>query len=167
MKISLIVAKAWNNVIGKDNQLPWRLSSDLQLFKTKTTGHPIIMGRKTYESLGKPLPNRISIVVTRNLQFKVPDGHYVVHALEDAIQLCISKKFDQVFIIGGAEIYRQAIPYCDELLITEVQAHPEGDAFFPDIDQDQWAKVSEVHFQKDENNDYSFNFITYKKTIGE
>jgi dihydrofolate reductase len=124
----------------------------------------MIMGRKTFESLGKPLPKRTSIVVTRNPDYTVPEGHFVVHSLEDAIQLCISQKYDQVFVIGGAEIYRQAIPYCDELLITEVLAHPDGDAFFPDIDLNQWKNTSEVHFQKGEKNDHSFNFITYKKS---
>jgi dihydrofolate reductase len=166
LKISLIVAKASNNVIGKDNQLPWRLYTDQQLFKSKTTGHPIIMGRKTFESLGRTLPNRISIVITRNPDYVVPEGHYVVNSLIEAIQLCISKKFDQVFIIGGAEIYQQSIPYCDELLITEVHAVPEGDAFFPDIDYSQWQKTSEIHFQRNEKNDHSFDFITYKKASG-
>ena len=163
MKISIIVAKSLNNVIGKDNQLIWRLSSDMKLFKSKTTGHPIIMGRKTYESMGKPLPNRTSIVITRNKDFQLPEGHYVVHSLEESIQLCISRKFDQVFIIGGAEIYQQALNICDELLVTEINSLLEGDAFFPEIDPEIWEKLSEIHFQKDEKNDYDFNFVTYKK----
>ncbi|ERM84551.1 hypothetical protein P872_24340 [Rhodonellum psychrophilum GCM71 = DSM 17998] len=163
LKISIIVAKSLNNVIGKDNQLIWRLSSDMKLFKGKTTGFPIIMGRKTYESMGKPLPNRISIVITRNKEYQLPEGHFVVHSLEEAIQLCISRKFDQVFIIGGAEIYQQALPLCDELLVTEINVELQGDAFFPEIDSEIWERISEVHFQKDEKNDYDFDFVTYKK----
>lgn len=163
MKISIIVAKLLNNVIGKGNQLIWRLSSDMKLFKSKTTGFPIVMGRKTYESMGKPLPNRTSIVITRNKDYQLPEGHFLVHSLEEAIQLCISRKFDQVFIIGGAEIYHQAIPLCDELLVTEINAILEGDVFFPEIDPEKWERISEVQFQKDEKNDYDFNFVTYKK----
>lgn len=162
MKIIIIVAKALNNVIGKDNQLIWRLSADLQLFKSHTTGHHIIMGRKTYESVGKPLPNRTSIVITNNHDFKVPEGHLVVHSLEEAIQFCIGKKLDKVFIIGGAEIYRQALPIADELMVTEVNAMPEGDVFFPEIDQSEWKMVSTTSYLKDEKNEYDFDFVVYK-----
>ncbi|WP_373496402.1 dihydrofolate reductase [Aquiflexum sp.] len=163
MKISIIVAKAKNNVIGKDNQLVWKLSSDLRLFKKLTTGHHIIMGRKTYESVGKPLPNRTSIVITRNEDFKVPEGHFVFHSLEDAIKLCISKNLGQVFIIGGAEIYRQTLPICDELIVTEVDAYPQGDAYFPDIESNKWEEISREHFKKDEKNEYDFDFVIYKR----
>lgn len=163
MKISIIVAKAKNNVIGKDNQLIWRLSADLQLFKSHTTGHHIIMGRKTYESVGKPLPNRTSIVITNNPDFKVPDGHLVAHSLEEAIQICIGKKLDNIFIIGGAEIYRQALPIADELMVTEVYAMPEGDVFFPEIDNNEWKIVSTTSYLKDEKNEYDFDFVVYKK----
>jgi len=163
LKISIIVAKAKNNVIGKDNQLIWKLSSDLRLFKKLTTDHHIVMGRKTYESVGKPLPNRTSIVITRNKDFKLPEGHFVFHSLEEAIQLCIGKNLEQVFIIGGAEIYRQAIPICDELIVTEVDAYPQGDVFFPDIDPDIWKVVSQEHFQKDEKNEYDFDLVIYKR----
>lgn len=163
MKISLIVAKAHNNVIGKDNQLVWRLQSDLKQFKKITTGHHIIMGRKTYESMGKPLPNRISIVITRNKNFEVPEGHHVVHSLEEAIRLCISKNLDQVYIIGGAQIYAESIPMCDEMLITEVDANPEGDAYFPEFSSLEWKKEQSEQFAKDENNEFNFEFITYKK----
>ncbi|SNS50220.1 dihydrofolate reductase [Belliella buryatensis] len=163
MKISLIVAKAENNVIGKDNQLIWRLSSDLKLFKKYTTGHHIIMGRKTYESMGKPLPNRTSIVISRNKDFEVPEGHFLAHSLEEAIQLGISRNLDQVFIIGGAQIYKEAIQFCDEMIITEVQAAPEGDAFFPEFDRKAWKIVHSEHFPKDDKNEYDFNFMIYKR----
>lgn len=157
------MAKAKNNVIGKDNQLIWKLSSDLQLFKKLTTGHHIIMGRKTYESVGKPLPNRTSIVITRNKDFELPDGHYIFHSLEDAVKLCISKNLEQVYVIGGAEIYRQALPICDELIVTQVDAAPEGDVYFPEIDPDKWNVISQEHFQKDEKNEYDFNLVIYKR----
>lgn len=163
MKISIIVAKSLNNVIGKDNQLIWRLSADLQLFKSHTSGHHIIMGRKTYESIGKPLPNRTSIVISRNPDFGVPEGHFVARSLEEAIQICIGKKLDQVFIIGGAEIYRQAVPLADELLVTEVNAVLEGDVFFPEIDKDLWTVVSSNPYKKDEKNQFDFDFVVYKR----
>ena len=163
MKISIIVAKAKNGVIGKDNQLIWRLSADLQLFKSHTTGHHIIMGRKTYESVGKPLPNRTSIVITNNQDFKVPEGHIVAHSLEEAIQLCIGKKLDNVFIIGGAEIYKQALPIADELMVTEVNAMPDGDVFFPEIDKTIWKETSRENFKADENNKYDYSFVTFER----
>jgi dihydrofolate reductase len=163
LKISIIVAKAKNNVIGKDNQLIWRLSADLQLFKSHTVGHHIIMGRKTYESVGKPLPNRTSIVITNNQDFRVPEGHMVAHSLEEAIQICIGKKLDNVFIIGGAEIYQQALPIADELMITEVNAMPEGDVFFPEFDKNEWKIVSTTSYLRDEKNEYDFDFVIYKK----
>jgi len=163
VKKIIIVAKAKNNVIGKDNQLIWKLSDDLKKFKACTTGHYIIMGRKTFESMGKPLPNRVSVVITRNKAYTVPEGHFVAHDLEEAFKICASKNEDKVFIIGGAEIYTQALPYCDELLITEVHASPDGDAFFPIIPQEDWVKISQEHHQKDEKNEYDFDFVTYQK----
>lgn len=163
MKISIIVAKASNNVIGKDNELVWRLSSDLKRFKYLTTGHCIIMGRKTYDSIGKPLPNRTSIVVTKNRDFSLPSGHFVVHSLEEAVQVAIGTGQDLAFIIGGAEIYSQSMEIADELIITEVHANPDGDAFFPEIDQDRWEKISEENFQKDESNQFDFDVVVYKR----
>ncbi|RZS96903.1 dihydrofolate reductase [Cecembia calidifontis] len=163
MKISIIVAKAKNDVIGKDNQLVWKLSTDLKLFKKLTTGHHIIMGRKTYESVGRPLPNRTSVVITRNKNFSLPEGHVVAHSLEEAIQICIGRHLSQVFIIGGADIYKQAMKFADELLVTQVEAYPEGDAFFPKIDPKVWQMVSSEHYEKDQNNQYSFDFVVYKR----
>lgn len=163
MKISIIVAKAKNDVIGKDNQLVWKLSTDLKLFKKLTTGHHIIMGRKTYESVGRPLPNRTSVVITRNKDFSLPEGHVIAYSLEEAIKICIGRHLDEVFIIGGAEIYKQAMKFADELLVTQVDAYPEGDVFFPKIDPKIWQMVSSEHYEKDQNNQYSFDFVVYKR----
>ena len=163
MKISIIVAKAKNNVIGKNNQLAWHLPADLHHFKSTTTGHHVIMGRKTFESMGKPLPNRTSLVITRNKNYSVPDGHHVVHSLDAALEICRSKELEQVFILGGAEIFEMALPIADELIITEVNASPEGDTFFPAVDYGQWEKVSEENVSKDEKNKYDLSFLTYKR----
>lgn len=121
------------------------------------------MGRKTFESIGKPLPNRTSIVITNNPEFSVPEGHFVAHSLEEAIQICIGKKLDQVFIIGGAEIYRQAVPLADEILVTEVNAMLEGDVFFPEINENEWSVVSSNSYKKDDKNQYDFDFVIYKR----
>ncbi|WP_317195542.1 dihydrofolate reductase [Echinicola shivajiensis] len=163
LTVSIIVAKAKNNVIGKDNQLIWKLSADLKHFKNHTTGHYIIMGRKTYESMGKPLPNRTSVVITRNSDYSIPDGHHIVHHLQDALDLAKKNNQDKVFIIGGGEIYKQAIELSDELLVTEVDCSPEGDTYFPNISANKWKVVQKEAFQKDEKNEYDFSFITYKR----
>ncbi|MDN3670206.1 dihydrofolate reductase [Echinicola jeungdonensis] len=163
MIISIIVAKAKNNVIGKDNKLIWRLSSDLKHFKRQTTGHYLIMGRKTYESMGKPLPNRTSIVITRKSEYPIPEGHYIVHGLDEALELAKSKNLEKVFIAGGAEIYEQALPYTHEMIITEVDCAPSGDAFFPKVDWSDWKKVSEEFHPKDEKNEYDSTFLTFKR----
>lgn len=163
MKISLIVAKAKNNVIGKDNGLVWKLSADLRHFKNTTSGHHLIMGRKTFESMDKPLPNRTSIVVTRNENYKVPEGHYTVTDLQEAFELGKQKDLDKIFVTGGGEIYKLSLPYLDEMIITEINASPEGDTFFPEVDWDQWEEESREHFEADEKNEYSFDIVVYKR----
>jgi len=163
VKISIIVAKARNNVIGKDNQLVWKLSGDLQHFKKTTLGHHVIMGRKTFESMGKPLPGRTSVVITRNKDYQVPSPHYVVHSLDEAIDIIEKKGLEHAFILGGAEIFKQALPSTDEMIITEVDASPVGDTFFPAVDYFEWEKVSEERHPKDEKNEYNYTFVTYKR----
>lgn len=163
MKISLIVAKAKNDVIGKDNGLVWKLSSDLRHFKNTTTGHHLIMGRKTFESTEKPLPNRTSVVVTRNENYCVPNGHHVVTDLQEALKVCRLKKLDKIFISGGGEIYKIALPYVDEMIITEVDATPEGDTFFPEVKWENWKEISRESHQADEKNEYGFDIVTYKR----
>jgi dihydrofolate reductase len=163
MKIILIVAKAANQVIGKDNQLIWKLSADLKRFKNLTTGHHILMGRKTYDSLGKPLPNRTHLIITRNPDFQAPDGHYAFSSLEEAIIFCNKIGVENLFIIGGGQIYREALPLCDQLEITEVDATPEGDTLFPEIDPSKWQEIEREEFPADEKNEYPYAFVTYEK----
>ena len=163
MKLSIIVAKARNNVIGKDNQLVWKLSGDLQHFKRTTLGHHVIMGRKTFESMGKPLPSRTSIVITRNKDYQVPSPHHVVHSLDEALKIAENKGLEQAFILGGAEIFKLALPLVHEMIITEVDASPEGDTFFPSVDYSEWEKVSEERRFKDEKNEYDYTFVIYRR----
>ncbi len=163
MQITLIVAKAKNNVIGKDNQLIWKLSADLKRFKNLTTGHYILMGRKTFESLGRPLPNRTHLVITRNPDFEIPEGHHAFSSVEDAFIFCNKLGVEQLFIIGGGQIYQETINTCDVLEITEVEAYPEGDAFLPEIDPTIWIETERESFPANEKNQYPFAFVTYKK----
>ena len=156
--LCLIVAMSENNVIGINNTLPWKLSSDLKHFRQLTSGHPVIMGRNTYESIGKPLPNRQNIIITRNKDYFV-EGCTVVYSLEEAITSVEGK---DAFVIGGANIYQQALEYVDTLYITEVHTHIEGDAFFPMIDTTMWEEVSREFHSSDANNDYDFSFVQYK-----
>ncbi len=163
MKITLIVAKAKNNVIGKDNQLVWKLSTDLKRFKSLTSGHFILMGRKTYESFGKPLPNRTHLIITRNPDYQAPEGHYAFQSVEEAFIFCNKIGIEQLFIIGGGQIYEETINMCDSLEITEVEAKPEGDTFFPEINPKIWKEVERESFPDDEKNEFPFAFVTYEK----
>lgn len=158
-EITIIVAAADNNAIGKDNKLIWHLSDDLKRFKNLTNGHHIIMGRKTFESFPKPLPNRKHVVITRQKNYQVPDGVIVVNNLEDALDA--SKKDKQPFIIGGGDIYKQAMSIADKLEITRVHAKFEADTYFPEINYKNWKEVTKTHHKKDEKHAYDFSFITY------
>jgi dihydrofolate reductase len=139
MRVSLIVAMARNRVIGRNNALPWRLSEDLKRFKAITMGHPIIMGRKTYESIGRPLPGRANVVVTRSEQFEAP-GCTVVRSPQAALDACAGA--DEAFVIGGADIYRAFLDQADRLLVTEIGADFEGDAYFPEFDEARWRETA-------------------------
>ncbi|PKQ43726.1 dihydrofolate reductase [Confluentibacter flavum] len=158
-ELTLIVAAAENNAIGKDNKLIWYLSDDLKRFKTLTNGHHIIMGRKTFESFPKPLPNRTHVVITRQDNYHVPDGVIVVNSLEDALDA--SKNDSQPFVIGGGDIYKQAMTIADKIEITKVHETFEADTFFPEIDTTVWKEIVNTFHQKDENNEYDCSFITY------
>jgi dihydrofolate reductase len=159
--ITIIAAIGNNNELGKGNDLIWHLPADLQRFKKRTTGHAIIMGRNTFESIGKPLPNRRSIIITRNTSYQ-KEGCEIVHSLEDAIKL-IEPQAD-AFIIGGAQIYKEAMEknVVDQLDITKVHQDFEADVFFPTIDSKTWKEVSREDFSPDEKNLYTYSFINYK-----
>ncbi|WP_412561683.1 dihydrofolate reductase [Winogradskyella sp. MIT101101] len=159
-ELTIIVAAGEDNAIGKDNDLIWHLSDDLKRFKKLTSGHHIIMGRKTFESFPKPLPNRTHIVITRQKDYKVPDGVIVVNNLEDAIDA--ARKDNQPFIIGGGEIYKQSINLAEKLEMTRVHStFKNADTFFPEIDDTKWREVSRTTHDADENHKYAFSFITY------
>ncbi|AKD05282.1 dihydrofolate reductase [Pontibacter korlensis] len=159
--IAIVVAAAENNVIGKDNDLIWYLPADLKHFKKLTMGHPMIMGRKTYEAIGKPLPGRTSIVVTSQEDYKA-DGCVVVHSLEAAFAK--AKELDEhVSVIGGANVYEQALPFVDTLYFTRVHHAFEGDAFFPELSEEEWQVVEQEYHEPDERNEYSYTFMTLKK----
>lgn len=162
--INIIVAKAENNVIGNKNQLIWHLPNDLKRFKQLTTGHPIIMGRKTFESIGKPLPNRTNIVITRNTVWTA-EGIVTVHSLEDAIQLA-SRSDSEIFIIGGGNIYQQALKLADVLEVTEVHQDFDGDAHFPEIDLNQWQETFREKHPTDEKHSIEYSFVTYIRKKG-
>ncbi|MEP1258278.1 dihydrofolate reductase [Algoriphagus sp.] len=163
MKISLIAAVAANRVIGQGNDLVWRLPDDFKRFKSITSGHYILMGRKTFESLGKPLPNRTHLVITRNKNYQVPAGHHVFESVEEAFIFCQKKQVDHLYIIGGREIYKQTLSMADELELTEVEASPTGDTYFPAFDKDNWRVTSSEFHPADERHPYAFTYITYKR----
>ncbi|VAV84459.1 Dihydrofolate reductase [hydrothermal vent metagenome] len=160
-ELTIIVATGENNAIGKDNALIWHLSDDLKRFKTLTNGHHIIMGRKTFESFPKPLPNRIHVVITRQRDYQVPNDVIVVNSLEEAITY--SKNDTQPFIIGGGEIYKQAMGFADKIELTRVHETFDADAFFPEIDTSIWKETNNTFHKKDNEHKYSFSFITYKR----
>ena len=159
--LTIIVAVSENQVIGKDNDLIWTLSLDLKRFKALTSGHHIIMGRKTFESFPKPLPNRTHVVITRQEDYKVPEGVLVVNSLEKAIEL--TKKDEQPYIIGGGEIYNQALAFADCIELTRVHAHFEGDTFFPELDLNEWKETYNEFMKKDDQHAFDFSFTTYTR----
>ncbi|MFJ7753951.1 dihydrofolate reductase [Peribacillus muralis] len=160
--ISLIVAMDENRVIGKNNKLPWHLPADLQYFKKVTLGHPIVMGRKTFESIGRVLPGRENVIVTRNEDFQALDC-VVLHDIRK-IKTYADKRDDEVFVIGGAEIFKEVLPFADRLYITEIHETFEGDTFFPAIDENEWQKVSSIEGIVDEKNRFAHSFIILQKS---
>ena len=165
MKISLISAVAQNGIIGRQNDLPWHLPDDFAYFKRKTSHHPIIMGRKSLEALGKPLPNRTNIVVTRNAHFKIA-GVTVVNTLDDAIAEAQAVNQEEIFVIGGAEIYAMALPIATTLYLTEIHKAYDGDAYFPEYDENEWDEVSRVPHPADERHEVGFDFVEYERRNG-
>jgi len=156
--LTIIAAAAENNALGKDNQLVWHLPDDFKRFKKLTSGHHIIMGRKTFDSFPKLLPNRTHVVITRQDNFR-KEGVLVVNSLERAIEL--SADDPQPFVIGGGEIYKMAMKLADKIELTRVHCTFEADTFFPEIDENQWKLVSEEYHEKDEKHNYAFTYLTY------
>jgi len=165
--IALIWAMARNRVIGRDNALPWHLPADMRHFRELTTGHPVLMGRKTFESLGSPLPGRTNIVVTSNRNFAAK-GCLVAHSLGEALAQAIPHTQPDdplLFVIGGAQLYTQALPYADRLYVTQVEAEIEGDAQFPDFDRTLWREIEKVSHPADDKNHYAYFFQTLERKI--
>ncbi len=159
--ISLLVAMDRNQLIGKNNDLPWRLPADLAYFKRVTMGHTIIMGRKTYDSIGRPLPGRENIIVTRDTSYKA-EGCKVIHSIEEIVKM--NQQTDQeLFVIGGAEIFKEILPHSDRLYITEINKEFEGDTYFPAFEKDKWKVTSREQGIKDEKNPYDYTFLVYEK----
>jgi dihydrofolate reductase len=155
--ISFLVAMDEKRGIGKVGGLPWRLSSDLKRFRELTMGHHIIVGRKTFESIGKPLPGRQMIIVTRSESF-APEGCFIAHSISDAISFARERGESELFICGGAEIYAQMLGVADRMYLTVVHADSEADTFFPEWDEDEWVELESEHRTADEKNQYSFTF---------
>ncbi len=156
MSISLVVAMSANRVIGNNNQLPWHLPADLKHFKTVTMGHPIVMGRKTFESIGKPLPGRRNVVVTRQQNLEIC-GCEVFNSLDNVLTALEDEQ--EIMIIGGADIFAQSLPMADRIYLTIIDAEIEGDAFLPEWDESDWSEVSRETHQPDDKNRYVYHFI--------
>ena len=159
-RVSVIAALARNRVIGIENRLPWRLPEDLAHFKALTLNHPILMGRKTFESLGRPLPGRTNVVITRNPDYR-PEGCLVATSIPAAIELC--EGADEIFFIGGADLYAQAIVFADRLYLTEVDVEAEGDAWFPDYDARAFREVSRAPHRGEKGDALGFDFVVYER----
>jgi len=162
MIVSMIVARSSNGVIGADNDLVWRMPADMKFFRQTTVGHFIIMGRKTLEATMKPLPGRTSIVLTRNKDF-VAEGCLVFQELEQALDLARQHRQQEVFILGGAQIYQLAMPLAQRLYITEIKEHFEGDAYFPEPDTNVWQEVWREEHQADEKNPHDYAFTHWER----
>ena len=158
--LSIIVAVSENNVVGKENKLPWKLSADLKRLKSLTMGHHIIMGRKTWESLGKALPGRTNVIITTDKNFKA-EGGVVVHSLKEA--LSISSIDNEIFIFGGGKIFKEAMPLVKKIYITRVHSIIDGDTFFPVLDMNDWKETSREDFKADEKNQYDYSFVTLER----
>ncbi|BBH19921.1 dihydrofolate reductase [Paenibacillus baekrokdamisoli] len=160
MSITMIAAMARNQVIGIENAMPWRLPAEMAHFRRSTIDRTVLMGRKTFESLGRPLKDRRNVILTRNAEFTT-EGCEIVHSLEEAIAKYMGDDQGELVIMGGAEIYSLFMPYADKLLLTEVDADLVGDAYFPSFDQNEWTLLASEPFSKDEKNAYDFQIQTY------
>ena len=161
MRVTIVVAMAENRTIGKDGDLPWRLPADLKHFKAVTMGKPILMGRKTWESIGRPLPGRLNVVITRDADYRA-DGVTVVHSLEGALEAARESGADEACVVGGAEIYRLALPLADRLELTEVHAAVEGDTAFPAFDPADWSETARARFEAEDGRP-AFSFVSLER----
>ncbi len=165
MRVSIIAAVAENGVIGRGGQLPWRLSADLQRFKRLTMGHTVIMGRRTWESIGRALPGRRMIVVTRQPDYHIdPPEVATASSLDDALQVAQTARDSEAFIVGGAELYREALPRVDRLYFTRIRARVEGDTYFPEVAWKNWRLTESISHDADDKNEHPFDFETYERT---
>ncbi|HEY0041354.1 MAG TPA: dihydrofolate reductase [Flavisolibacter sp.] len=164
MIVSLLVAASENNIIGKDNQLPWHLPNDLKYFKNLTWGMPILMGRKTFDSIGKPLPGRKSIVITRNSDWQ-HEGVDVVHSIEDAIQKAESYGVKEIFVIGGAEIFETSLPTANRIYLTRIHQEFEGNVFFPQLSEENWQLTSSRYCEADGKNIYHHTYQVWNRKM--
>jgi dihydrofolate reductase len=160
MIISIIAAMDKNRLIGKDNRIPWRLPADMRRFRRMTLGKPVVMGRRTFESLGKPLKKRINVVLTRNHDYQA-EGCIVVHSIEEVLD--VVKDHQEVMICGGAPIYAQFLPRADRLYLTRIHDCFEGDVYFPAFNLDEWQEIERIDYQPDENNPYPYSFLSLQK----
>lgn len=163
-RLSLLAAMASNRVIGRNNALPWRLPADLKRFKALTMGQIIVMGRKTYESIGRPLPGRINIIVTRQPDLSVA-GVTVTRSVEEALTACLIHPDKEIFIIGGAELYQQTLKHCQRLYLTEVQKAFEGDAFFPEFDRSDWHEIVREKHVQEEGEKLEYHFVVLERKL--
>ena len=157
MIISIIAAVGKNNIIGIDNKLPWKLSADLKRFRAITSGRPVVMGRKTFESIGKPLPNRMNIIITRDKNYKA-DGCVVVHSAEEALNA--AKGSSEIMIIGGGQIFREFLPKAKRMYLTVIEKEFGGDAYFPEYDKTEWIEVSK---EKHEDGGLNYSFVDLER----
>ncbi len=162
MIISQIVAVSFNHVIGVNRGLPWHMPTDMKYFKEKTWGHHIVMGRRNYKVEGRALPGRVNIVLTHNPDYKIPDG-IVVHSLKDAISITEDAGETELFIAGGEDIYKLAMPVTDRIYLTHIHTEVEGDTFYPELDSDVWKEVSCISYKKDDQNPFDYDFLVYER----
>ena len=160
MKLAIIVATDEQGLIGKENDLPWRLSADLQYFRRVTMGKPIVMGRNTHESIGKALPGRHNIIITSDQRYQA-DGCSIVHSINEALALCVDDA--EIMVMGGASLYKQLLPKADKLYLTLVHASLKGDTWFPDWKKEEWRQLSREDHLADDKNEYPYSFIVYEK----
>jgi dihydrofolate reductase len=162
VKLSIIVAATENDVIGKDGHMPWHLPAEAAYFKQTALGHPVITGRKNYEATGRPLPDRLNIVITRQENYEVPDGVIIVNSLQKALELPQVRQADEAFIIGGQQIYEEAMPLIDNLYFTRIHTMLDGDTFFK-FNRSEWVELSHKKYFKDNANEYDFTVYVYER----